>query len=192
MNSSKNQAKVFGKNTAIVHVNDAEPIQAETLYTMHSARIRGFLISRCQSIDLVEEVLQDVYLKLMSVDDLTQIKNPASFLVRVAHNLLIDRLRQQVRKEKYTVSETVDTLGIADDRPSVFDELLSGQRLEACRRALAELPRDHREIFLASRLDGHTHSQIAKKYGRSTSWVEKTIVRALAHCRRKLAEFDQK
>lgn len=191
MSQSEKQRQPFSKNTAKLYSNQPETIQVETLYNTHYERVRAFLISRSVGEEVVEEVLQDLYLKLMAVDDLSMINNPASYLVRMAQNLLTDAMRRQGRNDKRTVPESVETLDIADLKPSLFDQALSVQRLTVCEQALAELPPAWREILLLSRLEGLTHGQIAEKYGRSTSWVEKTIVRTVAHCRRKLAQFDQ-
>lgn len=174
-------------NTSIkLFRNQAEPIQAEALYNAHYAQIKAFLISRRQSEEHINEVLQELYLKLMSVDDLSQIKNPASFLIRIAHNLMIDILRREGRRDRYQVSEDFESISLESNDPSPFEEILSMQQLRLCEKALAELPPEFREILLLNRVDGMTHSQLAKKYGRSISWVEKTIVRTLEYCRRKL------
>lgn len=191
MSQFKKQPESFSKRTATLYSNRPEAIQAESLYSDHYEKVRAFLISRCQSSDLIEEVLQDLYLKLMVIDDLSQIQNPASYLVRMAHNLLIDALRRQSREDRRSSQEDSETLSLADPAPLPFDTILSLQQLQSCEQALSELPLEYKEILLLNRLEGYTHSQIAKKYGRSTSWVEKTIVRTLAHCRRKLELFER-
>ena len=189
MSHSEKQLAVFNKKTATLYSNRPEEVQAETLYSEHYDKVRAFLLTRCQSGELIEEVLQELYLKLMAIDDLSLINNPASYLVRMTQNLLIDSLRRQGREDSRASPEALEILDIADQNPSPFDEILSIQQLTLCEQALAELPPEYKDILLLNRLEGFTHSQIAKKYGRSISWVEKTIVRTLAHCRRRLELF---
>lgn len=183
----------FSKHQEVtVYSNQPEPLQAEALYKDHYPQVKAFLLSRSNAPDLIEEVLQDLYLKLMKIDDLTQIDNPSAYLCRIAHNLLIDALRRQARAKQRNSNpvESDDVLALVDPQPSPFEATLSGQRLAACEQALSELPPEYREILLLNRVDRLTHSQIAKRYGRSVSWVEKTIVRTLAYCRHRLAIFD--
>ncbi len=182
---------VFTKHTAELYSNSAEPVQAEALYNDHSDRIKMFLQTRAPSADWVEEVMQDLYLKLMNVDDLSSIDNPAAYLTRMAHNLLIDAMRRRGREDKRKSEEPVETLELADPNPSLFEAAFSSQQIALCELALSELPDEYREILLLNRVDGLTHSQIAKRYDRSVSWVEKTIARTVLHCRRKLQEADR-
>lgn len=191
MSHSKNHNSVFTKQTATLYSNQAEAVQAETLYSEHFGKVKAFLISRCQSSEMVDEVSQDLYLKLMSIEDLSSINNPASYLMRMAYNLMIDALRRQGRDDNRTSSEPGETQEITDKQPSPFEATLSDQRLAMCEKALAELPDEFREVLLLNRLEGFTHKQIAEKYSRSTSWVEKTIVRTVLHCRQKLEWFDK-
>lgn len=177
--------------TITVYANAPETVQAETLYNAHYPRVRAFLKTRSNSPDLIEEVLQELYLKLMRIDDLSQIENPASFLIRVAHNLLIDELRRQKRAEKRQAPETAYDPDGFDQSHSPFEETLCVQRLAICEQALTELPPAFREILLLNRVEGVAHSQIAKRYGRSISWVEKAIARAVAHCRQRLELMER-
>ena len=189
MNPTKKHHAAFSKDSATLYHNRAETVQAETLFCDHQEKIKAFLLSRGQSGEMIEEILQDLYLKLMALDDLSVIKNPASYLLRIAHNLMIDTLRRQNRADSRATGEEVETLNLVDPSPSPFDEILSIQQLQCCERALAELPPECKEILLLNRMEGLTHCQIAKRYGRSASWVEKIIVRTLSHCRRRLEQF---
>jgi RNA polymerase sigma-70 factor (ECF subfamily) len=60
--------------------------------------------------------------------------------------------------------------------------------LVALQRALDELPARRRAIFLAARLGGLTHRQIADQHGISTRAVEINVQRALEHCAERLGK----
>lgn len=182
---------LFTKHTAELYSNPPEPVQAEALYNEHHDRIRAFLHTRAPSAEWVEEAMQELYLKLMAFDDLTSIDRPAAYLTRIAHNLLIDAMRKRSREENRMANEPLETLELADPCPSLFEAAFSSQQIALCELALSELPDQYREILLLNRVDGLTHSLIAKRYDRSVSWVEKTIARTVLHCRRKLQEADR-
>lgn len=74
--------------------------------------------------------------------------------------------------------------------PSPEQRVADGERLAIVERAIAELDPLARKIFVLSRFQGHSHKRIAKDLGISKSWVEKNIIRALAHCKGRLREQD--
>ncbi len=68
-----------------------------------------FLTARTGSANEAEDIVQDVYFKLHSVDP-AEIQNPTAFLYRLASNLFIDRLRsarrREARDDAYATSHT--------------------------------------------------------------------------------------
>ncbi|MGH8499675.1 MAG: RNA polymerase sigma factor, partial [Methylococcales bacterium] len=180
MSHSQHKRRIANNQSVTVHTNRPESVQAETLYTEQYEKIRAFLMTRSRSADLIEEVLQELYLKLMGIEDWSPIENAGAYLLRMAHNLLIDAARRQSRDDRRRMPQSRDAPELVDQKPSPFEETWSVQRIEIFEQALAELPPAFREILLLNRVEGIPHSQIAKRFGRSISWVEKTIVRTLA------------
>ncbi|MEX2453900.1 MAG: sigma-70 family RNA polymerase sigma factor [Rhodospirillaceae bacterium] len=60
------------------------------------------------------------------------------------------------------------------------------ERLAILSHAVDELPPRCREVFLLSRLDGLSNGEIAQRLGISRNMVEKHIIKAMVHCRRRL------
>jgi len=60
--------------------------------------------------------------------------------------------------------------------------------LEVLKRALAELPPRRRAIFIAARVDGISHEEIARRFGLSRTMVQKELRRAIDHCLDRLGE----
>jgi hypothetical protein len=77
-----------------------DAVQVEQLYMSYSHELKAFLIANSRSMELVEVIMQDIYLKLMSIPDLSVIQNPSAYLNRLANNLLIDHYRQQERNQQ--------------------------------------------------------------------------------------------
>jgi len=59
-------------------------------------------------------------------------------------------------------------------------------RLRILAAAVDDLPPRCREVFLMSRLDGLGNGEIAGRLGISRNMVEKHIIKAMMHCRRRL------
>lgn len=162
--------------------------QIERLYREHYDELKVFLMSRAHSKDTVEVVLQDVYLRLMEIDDLDVIRTPSAYLNRLAHNLLIDHQRRQMRQQRRLCDEPVDQMELSEQQPDLSEQMHYAQQLDVYRKIVAELPPPAEEILLLHRVEGLTHREIAEKFGKSKSWVEKTIAKTLLHCRKKLQE----
>jgi RNA polymerase sigma-70 factor (ECF subfamily) len=63
-------------------------------------------------------------------------------------------------------------------------------QIEELKRALAELPPRRRAIFIAARVDGVSHEEIAQRLGLSRTMVQKELRRAISHCLDRLGEND--
>ena len=165
-----------------------QPVQVERLYSDHYDDLKVFLMSRARDKETVEVILQDIYLRLIDIEDLSVIQTPSAYLNRLANNLLIDHQRRQTRLQRRLHDEPVEQLEIAERKPSLAEQTHYAQQLELYEKIVAELPASSGEILTLHRVDGLTHSQIAKKFGKSKSWVEKNIARTLLHCRKLLQE----
>ncbi|TWA76343.1 RNA polymerase sigma-70 factor (ECF subfamily) [Azospirillum brasilense] len=152
----------------------------------HYEEMTGHLARRLGSLCLAEDVVQDTYLRLRSLTALPEIDNPRSYLYRMADNIALDRMRAETRRgRRFAPAE----LGLDRplDEPDAEATLEHKQRLERLSRALDELPPRCREVFLLHKFDGLSHADIAARLGISRSMVEKHVMKALAHCRDRLA-----
>lgn len=87
-----------------------------------------------QSVDVAEDVTQDVFVKLFTSPPDSSVRNPRAWIFRMARNLAIDVLR--IRKHT-----DIDDESIADsDR---YESIISRIDIE---KAMAKLPEQEREI----------------------------------------------
>jgi RNA polymerase sigma factor (sigma-70 family) len=165
-------------------------IQVEKLYMAYSHELKAFLMANSRSPELVEVIMQDIYLKLMAIPDLSVIENPSAYLNRLANNLLIDHYRRQERYQKRMLEQPIEELSLVESGPSLNEQLHYDQLLQAYQQALSELPDSMQQVVKLYHVDGLTHREIARKLGKSLSWVEKSITKAILHCRQQLNDFD--
>lgn len=144
--------------------------------------VRYFRV-RLRSEDAAEDLVQELYLKLVAAPD-ADILNPSAYLYRLGTNLMLDRLKQQRRSEnrdaEWRASEVtaVGDEDIAADRPA--DEALGArQRLAAIVEVVNDMPPPVREAFRLHKLEGLTHGETAAAMGMSRSSVEKYIMTSL-------------
>lgn len=134
-----------------------------------------------------DDVLQDTFLRLKSIPVETDIKNPRSYLFRMADNLATDHIRGRRSLERYLSSgELPDSV---DDRPSPERVVDYRQRLGRLEQAISELPPRQRQVFLMHKFDGLSHAEIARDLKITKSAVEKLVMKALAHLRDRLGDL---
>lgn len=133
-----------------------------------------------------EDVLQDTFLRLQNVSAEAEIKNPRSYLFRMASNQATDHIRaRQAFDRRFSLAEDPDC---ADERPSPETVVDYRQRLDLLERAVSDLPPRQRQVFLMHKIDGLSHAEIARELGISKSAVEKLVMKALAHLRDRLSD----
>lgn len=156
------------------------------LLLVHYEEMTGHLARRLGSLCLAEDVVQDTYLRLRGLNAVPELDNPRSYLFRMADNIALDRIRAETRQvRRFAPAE----LGLErpDEEPDAETTLEHKQRLDRLTQALNELPPRCREVFLLHKFDGLSHADIAVRLGISRSMVEKHVMKALAHCRDRLA-----
>lgn len=158
--------------------------QREDLARFFQARLAG------KSGD-VDDLLQDLYLKLSGLDPQTRIDNPRAFLFRLASNLLMDRWRSgrrsaerdsEWRRSNHVVGPVEDV----DDAPSAEAVVVGRERLARLVAALSGLPPKTQTVFRLHKFDGVGYAEIATRLGISRSSVEKHMMDALRVLARKV------
>ena len=131
------------------------------------------------------DLVQEAFTRMLRAGAFERVESPEGYLIRTAHNLLINRARTWRRKQcmLYPLDE-------ARDAPVPPDQIRRIEELDIRRifrpALLAMRPRTRR-IFLMSRLRQQTYREIADELAISEKMVEQHMSRALARCRRAIA-----
>jgi RNA polymerase sigma-70 factor (ECF subfamily) len=162
---------------------DLSPLAAA--YLERREDMRRFFVARLGGRGDVEDLVQELYLKVQAVTD-EPIDNPPAYLYRLASNLMLDRLRRAKRAGERETEwrrnnhATVGTLDVADV-PDAESAVIARQRLEKISQALATLSPTTQKIFRLHKFEGLTHVETAERLGISRSAVEKHVSLALGH-----------
>jgi RNA polymerase sigma factor (sigma-70 family) len=104
---------------------------------------------------------------------------PRAYLYTVADHIAIDHLRRGQRTaQRFDSSDTEDAPAFATS-PDVADTHSYRQALDEVEQALQQLPTRCRDIFLADRMDGSSHAELALRHGVSVKTVEREVMRAM-------------
>lgn len=156
----------------------------------HDSALRRFLRMRQLQPGDQEDVLQDVYLKLSRLEDLTErlTKSPdtvRSYLFVMESNIIRDNIRRATARE----AANHKPLEQQDDIEAGFtpEIILSGkQEVAAVEKALRRVKSPHRRAFMLSRFEHKSYREIADDLSISISTVEKYICRVLIALREEL------
>jgi RNA polymerase sigma-70 factor (ECF subfamily) len=135
------------------------PLSLEQIYDAHADALYAFLLNCSRDHTLVQDALQEVFLKLArSPSLLEKACDPRSFLLRTAHNALRDLAR---RSSARTVCE--ETLSM--EAPSLLSPLFPSDddsfRI-AVETALQRLPQEQRAALHLKLWENLTFAQIAE------------------------------
>src|SRR5664279_3830678 len=137
------------------------------------SRLRNFIRRRVPNESDVEDLLQEVFFELVRAHRLLlPIDYVTGWLFRVARNRITDLFRKK-RPESFTDAAVEDEDGellhIEDMLPSSDAGpealYLRSVLLEALQFALAELPPEQREVFVAHELEGRSFKELSAESG---------------------------
>lgn len=146
--------------------------------------LRRFLGRRlARSVD-AEDLAQEVYLRLLRVEDLSVIDEPQAYLYRVARNLASE-WRARASERHPHVHEELDELIELTTPETLVGDVADERALEG---ALRPLPATVRAVIYLKLRDGKTHEEIAAHLGVSTRMVRKYLTEGYASLRGSLVK----
>jgi RNA polymerase sigma factor (sigma-70 family) len=132
-----------------------------------------FLGRRVRSPVEVEDLAQEIYLRLLRAPDLLQVRNPQAYLLRVAGNVVAEWRRQCPPMESFTAEE--DDAPVDECLPElVLDAALSQERLD---RQLARMSPMMRAVVLLRLRDEHSYKRIAQELDLTLRQVRRYLAR---------------
>jgi RNA polymerase sigma factor (sigma-70 family) len=158
------------------------------------SRLRNFIRRRVTDPRDVEDVLQDVFYRLVEANRLLMpIDHITGWLFRVARNRITDLFRKK-KPERFSDSAAVDEEGEAlqiedllpspDAGPEAL--YLRNLLLDELELALDEMPDEQREVFVAHELEGSSFKELAEETGVSVNTLLSRKRYAVLHLRERL------
>ena len=164
-------------------------------------RLLAFIRRRVLDATEAEDVLQEALYELVAAHRLMQpVEQAGAWLMRVARNRIIDRFRKKkpelLADQGVELDEDEDVGGLEDLLPSPDEgpEAVAIRELMLARieTALAELPREQREVFVAQELEGASFKELAEKWNVGVNTLLSRKRYAILHLRERLqAAYDE-
>ena len=161
--------------------------------------LRRFIRRRVANEADVEDLLQEVFFELVrSHRLLLPIDFVTGWLYRVARNRITDLFRKKrpqafsdgaLETDEGELLELEDLLPSRDGGPEA--EYLRSLLLEELTRAIAELPQEQREVFVAHELEGRSFKELAAESGVNVNTLLSRKRYAVLHLRERLRDIHE-
>ena len=155
------------------------------LYDRHHRLLFGLILRILRDRSEAEEILQEVFVLVWTRAETYNVAlgSPAAWLVRIARNRGIDRLRaNNVRVRAVEAAP----LPVAADSPETRAALSEQQRAVAC--ALESLPQDQRVLIEQAYFLGLTQSELAERFKLPLGTVKTRIRTGMMALREQLSQ----
>lgn len=153
-----------------------------SLYRQHFSELLRFLAKRVASPQLANDLVQELFLRLLSRNGSTQtIRHDRGFLYQSARNLAAEALRSPRWRDTPLADLPDDGMIHAGPLPeTIVQDKQAAARLL---KIVSDLPPRCREAFILHKFDGLSYPEVAAHLDISVSTVEKHLMRALSACR---------
>ena len=141
----------------------------EVLINRHSQRIYSFIFSKVYNRDITEDIFQDTFIKVIKTLKKGKYNEEGKFLpwvMRIAHNLVIDHFRRNARMPKFEGSDDFNIFSVLGDSALNAEKQIIKDQVELdVRRLIAELPDDQREVLKMRLYKDMSFKEIAEVTG---------------------------
>ncbi|WP_312135340.1 sigma-70 family RNA polymerase sigma factor [Sphingobacterium sp.] len=158
-------------------MEDCVDFDFSALYQQYWERIFKQIIRILPDEDEVADVVQQTFVDLWEIrQKLPEIQNLSSFIFVMARNNAFKRLKRLMRSEAYMLSYSAP----ATQADLVLEEWLQYKELhQLLHLEIDRLPTKMKEMFVLSRYEGLSYTEIAGKLGKSDKTVKKQVSNAI-------------
>ena len=124
----------------------------EVLINRHNQRITSFIYSKVLDRDVTEDIFQDTFIKVIKTLKKGTYSEEGKFLpwvMRIAHNLIIDHFRKNKRMPRFEGNEEFNIFSVlGDDKLNAEKQLIKDQIDSDLSKLIEELPDDQKEVLV--------------------------------------------
>lgn len=139
------------------------------LITRHKQRIYSFIYSKVYDRDISEDIFQDTFIKVIKTLKKGGYNEEGKFLpwvMRIAHNLVIDHFRKSNRMPKFENNNDFNIFSVLSDSSlNAEKQIIKGQVEDDVRRLIEELPEDQKEVLIMRMYKDMSFKEISEQTG---------------------------
>ncbi|WP_395057421.1 RNA polymerase sigma factor [Flavobacterium sp.] len=167
---------------------DGDESALSTLVKRHESKIFGFIYSKVLDRDISDDIFQDTFIKVIKTLKSNSYNEEGKFLpwvMRIAHNLIIDHFRKTKKMPMYRETEEFSIFSImSDNSPNIENKIITDQVEKDLIKLLKELPDDQREVVEMRIYQDLSFKEISESTGVSINTALGRMRYALINLRR--------
>ncbi len=164
----------------------------ETLINRHNQRISSFIYSKINDRGITEDIFQDTFIKVIRTLKRGAYSEEGKFLpwvMRIAHNLIIDHFRKSSRMPMYEGSDSFNVFSVmGDEKLNAENQIIKNQIDSDLTILIEELPTDQKEVLFMRIYKDMSFKEISENTGVSINTALGRMRYALINLRKIINE----
>ena len=164
----------------------------EILINRHNQRISNFIYSKVLDRDITEDIFQDTFIKVIKTLRRGAYNEEGKFLqwvMRIAHNLIIDSFRKNSRMPKFESWDSFNIFSfIGDDKLNAERQIIKNQIDNDLKILIEELPYYQKEVLSMRIYKDMSFKEISENTGVSINTALGRMRYALINLRKIIKE----
>ncbi|OYW80413.1 MAG: RNA polymerase subunit sigma-24 [Asticcacaulis sp. 32-58-5] len=156
----------------------------------HEAGLRQWLARAGLTASERDDLVQEVYYRLLRQVSLDHIEDPRAYMYRTARNIMLEQIRKN-RVVSITTVQNIDELGSIDMAPSPEQAVSARRELARVMGFIEALPARCRAVFELRKVHGLSQAETANRLNLSENIVEKETAKGLSLILKRVAEGDE-
>jgi len=166
----------------------------EILVLRHKLKIYNFIYSKVFDRDTAEDIFQETFIKVIKTLKRGVYNEEGKFLpwvMRIAHNLVIDFFRKNNRIPTFDNNEEYDIFQlISDGSPTAERSMIDEQVVEDLQKLIVELPDDQKDVLTMRLYKDMSFKEIAESTGVSINTALGRMRYAIINLRKMIDEHQ--
>ena len=185
--------QVLSDQVLLNHYLSGDRSAISQLIERHSRRVKDYIHMMVKDRDVADDIFQETFIKAVRVIDEGRYTDNGKFLswiLRIAHNQVIDHFRAQRQNKSVSEAEAgYDVLGTLKLAERTVEDSMVCEQIERDVRALVELlPSEQREVVIMRYFSGLSFKEIAEQTDVSINTALGRMRYALINLRRMIKE----
>lgn len=180
-------------NESMLQARNSKQELTSTTFLTHVKAIRQYASSFFKNSHDVDDLIQDVYIRVAERGGLDDVRAPRAFLCKVARNLALN----EKNKSSTRLNSQLEDVLSEHNTPttmSLDEQAEQHQRFTHFCEVINSLPAQCRRVFIMKKFEGLPSAEIAQNLSITVSTVDKHLAKGMIECKealRKLGHFEK-
>ncbi len=166
----------------------------EILIKKHQQRLFSFIYSKVKDKEVSNDIFQDTFIKVIKTLKKGNYNEEGKFLpwiMRIAHNLIIDYFRKNNRMPNFKNSDEFDIFSIiSDDSLNAEKQIIQEQIFDNVRELINELSEEQKEVLIMRMYRDMSFKEISENTGVSINTALGRMRYALINMRKLIEKHN--